>query len=188
MEWDFRNFIYDGNSHDSVLIYYEPEVGNCLWVLDPGDRDNPDLPELTKTGLKISNLSMIQQQPAPGNGLPESIFGKELPHTWCYYYQKADLARQFGEWQRIAILGDEAAKLKHSPNNPQEWIPFIEGYARVGRWQEAIQKTLDVRRINFRVNPRLCRLWDRVLLDSTIPEQYQGDYASMRTRLACDIP
>jgi len=36
--------------------------------------------------------------------MPEDIFGKEPPHTWCYYYEKAELARQAGDWEQVAKL------------------------------------------------------------------------------------
>ena len=56
-------------------------------------------------------------------------FGKELPHEWCYYYQKADLARQQGDWTRVSQLGDEAQKLGCHPNDQMEWMPFLQAYA-----------------------------------------------------------
>ena len=42
---------------------------------------------------------------------PPMLFGPEPPHTWCYYFQKADLARQRGDWDEVARLGDEAREL-----------------------------------------------------------------------------
>ena len=36
--------------------------------------------------------------------LPAHIFGAEPPHDWCYYYQKASLARQLGDWAQV--VGD----------------------------------------------------------------------------------
>jgi hypothetical protein len=188
IEWKFRNFLFNGSTKDTVLIYYEPEQGNCLWVLDPNDVDNPDLPALTSQGLPVSNLSVILPDSVPENGPPTRIFGAEPEHNWCYFFQKADLARQFGNWQAIVELGDLAQDLGHSPNNPQEWIPFIEGYARAGRWEEAFEKTLQVRRINFRVSQRLCRLWDRVEENIPVPENYLEKYQSMQARLECASP
>jgi hypothetical protein len=185
INWKFRNFIFDGSTHDTVLVYYEPEQGNCLWVVDPSDKDNPDLSALAVDGAEISNLDVIQRQPDPKNGPPSDIFGPEPEHTWCYFFEKADLARQFGDWQEVADLGDQAQESGFSPNNPQEWIPFIEGYARVGRWQEAMDETLHVHRVNFRVDARLCRLWGRVTNDVQIPAKYQNDYQAMMNRIEC---
>ena len=60
---------------------------------------------------------------------PAQAFGLELPHAWCYYYQKADLARQQGDWPQVAELGNEAQKLGLHPNDQIEWMPFLQAYA-----------------------------------------------------------
>ena len=61
--------------------------------------------------------------------LPAYSFGPELPQGWCYYYQKADLARQEGDWDEIARLGNDAQKLDLHPNDQIEWMPFLQAYA-----------------------------------------------------------
>jgi hypothetical protein len=188
IDWKFRNFLFKGSTRDIVLVYYEPELGNCLWVLEPGDVDNPELPLLTAQGLPVSNLNVILPDPEPQNGVPAQIFGAEPEHNWCYFFQKADLARQFGNWQDVVDFGSQAESLGHTPNNQQEWIPFIEGYARTGRWDEAIEKTLHVRRVNFRVSGRLCRLWERVTNDMPVPEDYNDQFNAMLARLECSTP
>jgi hypothetical protein len=72
-------------------------------------------------------------------------FGSEPPHEWCYYYQKADLARQQNDWQTVAELGDEAQKLGLHPNDQIEWMPFLQAYA----WIDDIKQ---VRAIAKRIN------------------------------------
>jgi hypothetical protein len=65
---------------------------------------------------------------------PESVFfGNEPAHNWCYYYEKASLARQKGDWQEVARLGKEAAALKYQPADLTEWMPFLEAYANTGQ-------------------------------------------------------
>jgi hypothetical protein len=73
--------------------------------------------------------------------LPVEIFGKEPEHTWCYYFQIASLAHQFGDWQAVSKLGDEAEGKGFSPASPHEWLPFIEGYAHSGQWDKALDRT-----------------------------------------------
>ena len=63
---------------------------------------------------------------------PRPPFGAEPPHGWCYYYEKADLARQQGNWDDVVRLGDEAAKHRLHPNDAIEWLPFLQGYAYTG--------------------------------------------------------
>jgi hypothetical protein len=185
IETVFRNFHFNGSTRDSVIIYYAPESGKCLWVLRPEDRDNPELPLLSIGGLPLSNLGQIEGEPNPQGGPPTGIFGAEPERSWCYYFQKADLALQMGDWRGVAKLGDQAQKAGYSPNNPQEWIPFIQGYARASRWKEAVQKTLQVYRVNFRVGPRLCRIWDGLEAEGSPPAEMQGEVQAMRSKLEC---
>ena len=68
---------------------------------------------------------------------PAQYFGSEPRRTWCYYYEKADLARQMGDWQQVAVLGDVAIEAGFAPKDDSEWLPFVEGYAAVGRCDDA---------------------------------------------------
>ena len=87
---------------------------------------------------------------------------------WCYYFQKADLARQFGDWNEVVRLGDTAFKLDDFPNNPVERFVFIEGYAHVGDWKRAVQLSKKSYRVSKEyVGPLLCQLWKRVEAETT---------------------
>lgn len=61
--------------------------------------------------------------------VPAHVFGSEPERGWCYYYQQADLARQRGDWDAIPRLLDEALDKGYYPNDPLEWIPFMQAYA-----------------------------------------------------------
>lgn len=98
------------------------------------------------------------------NSPPKSIFGPEPLNSWCYFYQKAALARQLKNWEQVAEWGDRAAEQGFEPtrsasNTPLEWIPFIEGYARVGRWEEAQAISETIYQKDKRMAARLCTLW-----------------------------
>jgi hypothetical protein len=149
------------------VIYSKPGADRCLWVLSPDDADNPELPELTRQALPVANLSRIEAQArAP---LPADLFGKEPAHTWCYFYQRAELARQQKDWQTVAALGDQAAGLGYKPGNANEWLPFIEGYALSGSWQGAQQRTEDALAASSDIAPRLCNLWGQILAQVAVP-------------------
>lgn len=68
--------------------------------------------------------------------VPVEVFGSEPERGWCYYYQQADLARQRGDWSRVTTLLDEALDKGYYPNDPLEWIPFMQGYAAQGNVEE----------------------------------------------------
>jgi type IV secretory pathway VirB2 component (pilin) len=68
---------------------------------------------------------------------PASIFGTEPLHGWCYYYQKASLARQAGNWEEIGRLYDETRELRLETDDTSEVIPFFEGLVNMGRYEDA---------------------------------------------------
>ena len=68
---------------------------------------------------------------------PASIFGPEPEHGWCYYYQKASLARQTGDWEEIGRLYDQVRELNLETDDKSEMIPFFEGLVNLGRHDDA---------------------------------------------------
>jgi hypothetical protein len=89
--------------------------------------------------------------------------GPEPAHDWCYFYLKADLARQQGDWAKVAELGDEAAAQGLVPDDGYEYLPFIEGYARQGRLKEARLLTRQAALDNDLLRPALCGAWERLV-------------------------
>ena len=99
------------------------------------------------------------------------------PHNWCYYYEKADLARQAGDWNQVAHLGDEAFAASYRPDDLSEYLPFIEAYARLNRWNDAKQLTLSTADTMPILEPALCGLWQRVNNDSSLSAQEHNLYS-----------
>ncbi len=182
---NFRTFDFTGSSLDSLVIFYKPGAGRCLWVLSPEDADNPEVPELTRLALPVSNLGRIQSEPISGGYPPTDLFGDEPPHTWCYYYQKAELARQFDDWQAVAQLGDQAQEQGYTPMNANEWSPFIAGYAYIGKWKQALERTMDAYDLNNDIAPRLCTLWGHIQTETSPPAGVNANLEQMRTQLQC---
>lgn len=68
---------------------------------------------------------------------PAHIFGAEPVHDWCYYYQKASLARQVGDWTEVGRLYDQTVALNLDATDKSELVPFIEGLVNLGRIDDA---------------------------------------------------
>jgi hypothetical protein len=181
----FRTFTFSGNSENSLVIFYSPEEGRCLWVVNSLDAENPEISAPTRALLPISNFSRIGADSPVAGYPPTSIFGAEPPHDWCYYFQKASLAAQSEDWQQVAAFGDEATKLNFSPNNPQEWLPFIEGYGHLGRWAGVDDLSRHVLRVNSELAPRMCTLWDRLEKDTPLTPARDQTLASLRNKYSC---
>lgn len=174
LKTSFRTFNFSGSSKDSLVIYYEPAEGRCLWVLSPEDQDLRDLPELTLSILPVSNLDRIEPESSSPDYPPTQVFGQELDHTWCYYFQKADLARQAGDWDRIVELGEEARQQGFQTDHFRETKPFIEAYAHSGDWNGAEDWTMLLNPKGLNV-VSVCKLW--LELDKATPPSDQKQAA-----------
>lgn len=179
----FRNFTFQGNSLDSLVIYYKSGTGRCLWVLSQDDADNSSLPELTTQALAASNLNRIIPEQGTTSYPPTEIFGQEPPHDWCYYFQKADLMRQLGNWEAVASLGDEADQKGYQPADANEWIPFIQGFAQTNQWEKAFIKSRAAMQLNETIASRLCRIW--LGMDNKVPDDYRQELDEFLTEINC---
>ncbi len=159
-----------GNTSNIVLFNYD--APRCLRVLDPQtDPVNKLLPELLRDNVQYSNQNVIgfEQQAV----LPAQFYSDEPKHGWCYFFEKAELARQDGDWDQVIKLGDVAFNLDDHPNDPAEYFVFIEGYAHAGDWDKALELSKNSYAISKRyVGPPLCKLWERIARDTkSTPEQ-----------------
>ncbi len=160
-EFAYRPVRFYGDTGQAIVFLAPP--GSCLRILDPAlDSDatfgkvSPLLAQL----LPLSNPSLIVTD-APALSLPESVFGPEPPPTWCYYYTKAELARQRGDWQEVTRLGGEASARGFRPAAPVEYLPFIEAYALTGQVEQA--KTLSQAALQTAsMRKGVCAVWQRV--------------------------
>jgi hypothetical protein len=155
-----RNFIYP-RDYNNVLVVnfgYDSGAPTCLHAIDGqqvelSQNENPLIPLVAES----SNIGQIVVD-APGH-VPQGVFfGKEPAHTWCYYYEKASLARQKGDWAEVVRLETEAGTHKYHPADLSEWMPFIEAHANLGEYDQASHLIL---RMSADPNAQnsLCRLF-----------------------------
>jgi hypothetical protein len=114
------------------------------------------------------------------------IYEPEPDHGWCYYFEKADLARQFEDWHEVVQWGDAALMLDDYPNDPVERFVFIEGYAHVGQWDRA----LDLSNASYKVSrdyvgPLLCRLWRRIGTETVDDPDKSEALSQVKSMFAC---
>lgn len=183
-EQNYLATTFYGNTSQLVMIDYS--LPGCLRVLDPQiDGVNRYVDPLLRDAAALSNLSMIRD--GESAALPESLFAPEPEHGWCYYFEKADLARQFGDWETVTRLGDEAFALNDYPNNPLERFVFIEGYAHAGKWDRALKLSRESYRVSKEfVGPPLCRLWERIERETTSGLERDAAISEARNVFACN--
>jgi hypothetical protein len=168
MQLPFRTMEFRGSTSQAVVVYVPSN--DCLRVLDPANGDQitySHYPESLTKLIPLSNPSLI----LTGSRtlvLPAPPFGPEPPRTWCYYYERADLARQAGDWKGILAMATQAARKGMLPEDPLEWLPFIEAEARVGSLATAEQITRQVWKQEPKLQRGLCVLWSRVQKDGPL--------------------
>ncbi len=179
----FRLVTFRGNTSNTITVYV-PHVG-CLRVLDPslGDLETyGSYPASLTRSIGLSDPSLITAGTKPVSP-PDPPFGPEPARTWCYYYEKAELARQAGEGQAIATLGNEATQKGFAPQDPVEWLPFIEGYARTGEVTLAEKIARQAWSDDPKAHHGLCVVWQRVASDG--PQAARTVAASLLGQFGC---
>lgn len=184
LDYSLRNLSFSGSSKDSLIVYYKPE-GRCLWVLNPNDATHIELPQIIRQILPAANLMQIKPDRATPGYPPKIIFGSEPAHTWCFYYQKADLARQLGDWDKVIALGEEAERLGVKPANQFEMIPFIEADAYLGNWNKAEKMSMDAYKKQLNMQAILCSTWDRIEVNTPANPQRDTAIANIDERVKC---
>lgn len=159
LEGDIRNYSFRGDSKDAILLDFSPELKRCLQFVSLREENDPDLPESIRRLLSISDLSRIDREPLEHWMPPARIFGAEPKHTWCYYYEKAELAYQYGDWPEIIHLMNEAKAQGFAASDMKEYLPLLEAYLQTGNIEPAHALSLQIVRLSNNIDDRVCTLW-----------------------------
>jgi hypothetical protein len=183
----FRSATFDSSTDQAVVIYYEPP--RCLRVIDPAvEGKDRLLPVYMQGAIDLSHPDQILTDAKTGAVPPSGVFDSEPPHNWCYYFEKADLARQRQDWQSIVSLGNAAFQLKDHPSDTTERLVFVEGYAMAGQWDQAQALTLQTYSFGHGVQPMLCDTWTRIGSNTRPDPQRQKALATVNQLYQCHIP
>ncbi len=180
-----HSFSFSSPSTRSILIRFEPDTYECLRVIRPQDAYSQSINASERQLATISDLGLITE--TPRNSLLQQQALSDAPSTWCYYYQKADLARQFLNWQEVVTIWQSAQKHDKRPAHGFEYIPFIEGYAQTGDWKTARQLTDSANRISRRMYHSLCPVWQELYLTTPESPSKQDEYKEVIDFLGCVI-
>ncbi len=159
-------------STTSSLLVFQYRENGCFRILSTEEALLPGVPEKNLALLPLSHLSVIDTE-ADG-AQPPFFFGPEPDHNWCYFFQKAELAWQSGDWQKVIVLAEDAAAFGVEPQDASEWGVFVEAYGQRGdldqAWSLSEKMVQDTRFI-----PYLCSLWETLLLEADF-EDNQIEY------------
>ncbi len=135
-----NNFVRDIRLHrdfKNLLLLTVSASSSCVHVIDGRlpvySAREPLLVQQVGKYSRVDRIIDSGDAPVP----PAAIFGSEPEHGWCYYYQKASLARQNGDWEEIGKLYDQVRELDLETSDKAEVIPFFEALVNLGRYEDA---------------------------------------------------
>jgi hypothetical protein len=178
-----RTVYFHGSTSQAIVIYI-PENG-CLRLLDPERRDQSTYAEQSRFLVEAIPLS------DPSNILVKSVAAPNIPflaeqkHTWCYFYEKAELAYQEKNWKKVIELVDEAVSLGYHPEDPFEWLAYIEAQAFMGNIASARELSNTVLTKDKRIRKGLCEVWKRVQAESPTRGEFETNTNQILTNMEC---
>jgi hypothetical protein len=121
----------------NMLLITIPSTLSCAHVIDGAlpvySEFESLLAQQVGTYSQVDRIIPSGAAPTP----PQRIFGEEPERGWCYYYQKASLARQVGDWEEVVRLYHQALEQGLEPLDKSELVPFFEALVNTGRYDEA---------------------------------------------------
>jgi hypothetical protein len=187
IQQSYRATNFSGNTNQSLGVYFTPP--GCVHVLDPQvDRQLPARLASVNRVVPLSDINQVITNTKQSALPPASIFGPEPAHDWCYDFEKADLARQQGDWTQVTRLANQALKggSRLYEANAPELVIFILGYAHTGQWQKAQALTKEAMTINVQMRNMLCYNWQQIELTTQNDEQQQAAITAMYKQLGCN--
>jgi hypothetical protein len=161
--------------------YLERDFGNVLVMIQTSSNGcvrfiNGDVPELSPYDQQ--RLFLVAPYSHLDNVIPDGefktppaiVFGKEPAHGWCYYYQKADLARQRGDWIQIPNLLKAALDNGNYPEDGLEWMPFLQASAVLGK-VEQVRNTVKLIATDKFLRVQVCEIMTEFMKKETLKDE-----------------
>jgi len=187
IDYSFRTWRFIGNTNHILAI--SDNSKGCLRVLDaeltPVNSVVELYPKYMFDAVSLSNLDTII-----GNGRqkipPAHLFGNEPAHTWCYYFEKADLARQLGDYAQSYDHIKEANSMYFYPLDLTEWYPFIDSALHLGHFDEAAELSSRIILDGYLVHNGVCNTWQNYLetirADEVLSEKTLDQLSKMKCK------
>jgi hypothetical protein len=140
-----------------ILVLTQPSPLSCLQVLDGAAPEYSSHEDAMFLSIGSYSETTSIRTEDEFRDVPEFLFGPEPAHGWCYYYQKATLARQRGDWDEVIKLGLEISRNGYRPDDLIEWMPFLQGYA-LSNNQEVLSRLASAIRSDKFVARQACEI------------------------------
>jgi hypothetical protein len=180
---------FNGSTNQAVVFFFHPP-GNCINVIaSENDLTVSGKPRYFEDIVNFSNPNLIILTEKQTTELLKLFFLPEPGPSWCTYYQKAEKAYQQMDWQEIVRLGEMGLKTIPGPNrqNAYELLPFIEGYAQVGKWQQAQDLALQAVHSWDKLRTPLCKFYSDLHLETDRENPDQNNIRKTSVLLGCEL-
>ncbi len=132
---------FSGNTSQAIGMYFNI-ASNRVNVSGFSIRFIQETQSLSKvSAISFPSQISIRSQLAMAPGCPILPFsGGNHAHTWCYFFEKADLARQMKDWKTILSLGDRGEGKRTSVLSPEASICHLSRHLpKPVQWSKAIR-------------------------------------------------
>jgi hypothetical protein len=163
MQYRYRTVKFDGNTSNMVILK-QPGDG-CLLLMDPNylsEDTYPGLPENLAKSIDLSNINQVERN-GDNMAVPSRYFGPEPARDWCYYFEKAELARQYGDWEEVLMNYESASSAGFTALQPVENLVFIEALARLEKTDKAARLSEKVISQDRNLCKALAAAWQRAM-------------------------
>ena len=190
-QYDHLGAIYNGNTSKNITIHFVKDnlsILNCAHVMSPSvDGKNPYLSDEEKKVTKLSDPNLIKTSNVfDTNKLFPQIFGEGYEVTHCYYFEKADLAYQLGEWNLAIDMYNQDSVVRESNWIDTELVPVIGSYAQLGNWEKAYSYSILMSsRTYFPATSVICSLWNSLEKDTPDGLQKQEFIKKISSQFDC---
>ena len=152
---DFRGTLFAAPVEQVVVFHYAPPA--CLRIIDPDQHKKLNIfPGSYKNFIALSDpKGRIIPDGESQTFLFDEVFKEPIQQDWCYYFQKADLARQTEDWEAIAEIGDDVLP-KMKAREASEYFVFTEAYINLDRWDDAFVMFKRIHEEGKNLDPILC--------------------------------
>lgn len=182
-----RSMVFKGKSHEIVLFTFEPDAGQCLHIVRPQDSVARTLPARLRSLSALSAIDRVQSENDSSRFLRDEI-GIQPVGDWCTLYQRADLARQDGNWDEVIRLWKEAGRSGLTPNDNFEYLPFLEAYLYTGQPEQALKLSALAAKFPPSMKPTVCDTWQRVLGETGASVAMKPAFEQLKQELSCSSP
>lgn len=162
----------------NIIVLTQPTPGSCVQIIDGNapEYSRYENPLFVLIGPYSEMDRILTEEPAPD--VPEEIFGSEPEHDWCFYYEKASLARQRGKWDEVLLLALESADKGLKPWDLIEWMPFLQAFAMQNDVKQVARIMDDMSSDEYIVRQACARL-NLLKLDGNVRELLDSQYCNV---------